>query len=207
MRCNLLYYNNGNVTCNTRLHLLQLQLTSSTIRNYEINMQNTTRQDTDNKRHLRDGPEAQTHTHISVELSSQSFIVCVTEEACITQLVPSLSPSLHSRGGWPWTHSASSSSPSRWLVSSSSSGSFTKAVPGRPRASAPASSASATSRRWNGTQGDLRDLSETTMSLGRGCGVGVGGHEGPDPFLSALSWCAATPVGLVWVPLSQTTSM
>lgn len=93
----------------------------------------------------------------SVKLSRQSFIVFgVTGEACLTQLVCLISPSFHSRGGWPWTHSASSSSPSRWRVSSSSSGSSIKAALGCPRTSAPASWASATSRRWNGTQGEPR---------------------------------------------------
>lgn len=67
----------------------------------------------------------------------------------------SRSPHCRSGLGWPWTHSANSSSPSRWPVSSPSSGSSTKSVPGCPRASAPASSASATSRRWNGTQGNV----------------------------------------------------
>lgn len=65
-----------------------------------------------------------------------------------------LSLSSHSGVGWPWTHSASLFSPSRWPVSSPSSGSSTKSAPGCPCASAPASSTSLTSRRWNGTQGD-----------------------------------------------------
>lgn len=63
-------------------------------------------------------------------------------------------PSSHRGVGWPWTHSASLSSPSRWPASSPSSGSSTKSAPGCPCASVPASLASVTNRRWNGTQGD-----------------------------------------------------
>ena len=80
----------------------------------------------------------------------------LTSPVFFSNLFPSLSPSSRSGVGWPWTHSASLSSPSRWPASSPSSGSSTKSAPGCPRASAPASSASATSRRWNGTQGDLK---------------------------------------------------
>lgn len=84
----------------------------------------------------------------------QNAIKGETWSPCSHSLSVSFLPSFHSSGGWPWTHSASSSSPSRWPVSSSSSGSFIKAARGCPRTSALASWASATSRRWNGTQGE-----------------------------------------------------
>lgn len=128
----------------------------------------------------------------------------LTPPSLLSNLSPSVSPSSHSGVGWPWTHSASLSSPSRWPVSSPSSGSSTKSAPGCPCASASASSASATSRRWNGTQGDptwTSDHDETEYLHAlyrRECDTALRGARG-GLFQLALKTCTdSQPTYFLW---------